>query len=139
MNAAEIFFQNYWRSQGKRVYVERVVDAAGLYGLNRKMVAAPKATSDWMLVDRGHTCWAEVKQCENPTRFPFSNIRPHQLARARMIWVAGGHYDFFIHSIARDHWFRVPAGVIIRLVNAGQKSVIWDDLGGLRWLSSLTQ
>lgn len=135
MNSAEKAFKKFWEAQGKSTYVERMHDAADNYGLtNGKTIAAFKQTSDWIVVHRGTTFWAEVKQCEGLTRFPFSNIRPHQLGRARMIRAAGGNYDFFIHSIALDVWFRVPCGVIIRLVDAGAKSVTWEDLGGFTWL-----
>jgi penicillin-binding protein-related factor A (putative recombinase) len=133
VNEAEQDFEDYWKGQGKDAYLDRPVDAAFLVGLNRgKKVAAPKATSDW-IVTCGETFYAEVKQSENPNLFPFANIKSHQLGRGQRIARAGGRYDFFIKSLVHDKWYRVPALVIQELVDAGKKSVNWKELEPYLW------
>lgn len=123
--ASEKQFDDHWLQYGKRALVYKFEDGAALYGLNKKAVANSKKPCDRIVVHDGRVIFAEVKSTQNETSFPFSIIKPGQIGYAKMIRAAGGTYEFFVHSLALNKWFRIPAGVVL---DNDKKSLRWDDL-----------
>lgn len=130
---SEQLFEEAWEACGKHAYCERVEDAAALFGLNKRRVASSKKTSDYLVTHRGGMFYAEVKSTEHPRLFEFKLLKTHQLGRARMILAAGGRYEIFVHSLALQRWYRIPAAEVFRVEETGRRSIAWPDLEEFRW------
>jgi penicillin-binding protein-related factor A (putative recombinase) len=127
---AENDFKAAFSRLGKEAVVIRFSDAAEAKVLNGRRAKARAQASDFLVVVRGETFFAEVKSCEEKVSFPHSNIQPHQLTRSRQILLAGGRYYFFIKAEQFDVWYRVPASIVH---NAERKSTRWTDIEGYSW------
>jgi penicillin-binding protein-related factor A (putative recombinase) len=122
---SEKIFDDYWASFGRRAALVKFEDAAALYGKNKRPVANAAKPSDRLVTFEGETFYAEVKSTIDPRRFGFNKIRKTQRGYAKQITAAGGRYDFYIHSLHLDQWFRVPAQVIL---TTEAKSLSWEEL-----------
>jgi len=124
LNAQEEF--ESWFT-GKLRYVFQFEDARQVMGaLKTKKVIVQAHPSDYIVTDNGVTFYAEVKSSENPTSFPFANIKTSQWAAAIQVTAAQGLYFFFIRKEPERVWYKVPASVIIDQYRAGIKSIKWS-------------
>ena len=131
MSVSEKLFEGLISSQGKRGYCFKLTDAKEVIGTNkRKGLKTKPQPCDYLVVLHKQMFTAEVKESENPTRFPLSNIRPGQLAHARMIHAAGGAYFFFLYQLKTGTWFKVPAPVIY---DHPGRSIAWTELQPYVW------
>lgn len=121
---SETLFEQLFKPLGKRAYVFKITDTKEVSGLNNRKVKTKPQPSDYIACIDGQTFLAEIKSCDQAT-FPFSNIRPNQLAHARMILAAGGAYFFFIYRPSARSWFKVPAQYIL---DHKAKHLKWDEL-----------
>lgn len=121
---SETLFEKLFEPLGKRAYVFKITDTKEVSGMNKRAAKTKPQPSDYIVCVDGHTYLAEIKSCDQAT-FPFSNIRPNQLAHARMIMAAGGDYYFFIYRPSARSWFRVPAKVIL---DHPVQHLKWDEL-----------
>ena len=127
---AENDFKNAFSALGKEAVVLRFSDAAEAKVLNGKFAKARAQASDFLVVVRGETFFAEVKSSEEKVSFPHSNIRPHQWARSKQIMLAGGRYFFFVKAEAYGVWYRIPAEI---LHASERKSTRWSDIERYSW------
>lgn len=123
-------FLQFFKKLGKRAFVHRLVDSADLRGLNNSPVRAPEQPADWVVTENGETYYAEVKSTTNKTSFPFSLITTNEEKSAKMQLAAGGKYMFFIHSLEKQQWFKVPASIVL---SHNKRSFKWDELIPYRW------
>ncbi len=128
---AEKEFEGFFKALGKKAYFHRLTDTAAAKATGGKQAFVVAQPSDYVGVLQSVTFFGEVKSSTNPTSFPYSNIKKNQLAQARRIIMAGGHYLFFIKSYALDKWYLVPAQVVIN--NQTSKSSKWTDLEPYEW------
>lgn len=128
---AELFFEAHWKQFGKKAWVHRFTDAAQAIGMNGAKTIAPAQPSDYFVVHNGESFFAEVKYSSDSTGFHHSNIRPKQMACARMSVPAGGTYLFFIKSKVTGKWYCVPAFVITTHTS---KTHHWADLAQYEWI-----
>lgn len=127
---AENDFKDAFKPLGKGAVVLKFSDAAEAKVLNGVRAKARAQASDFLVVARGETFFAEVKSSAEKVSFPHGNIQPHQLARSRQVVAAGGQYFFFIKSEALGQWFKVPASFIHR---ATKKSTKWSEIEDCKW------
>lgn len=139
---SEEIFEAYWDARGKRSYYHRLMDTADVMGRVRRALGKavpiagllPEQPSDYFVVDAEHgTMFAEVKSSQAKVSFPFSNIKRCQTRAAKRALAAGGQYFFFIHALAHECWFKVPAQVILECEGASLK---WSQLEKYRWTVS---
>lgn len=134
--SSEARFEAYWKSFGKRAYLERRIDLAHVRGLNPdvKGLKLPPQPSDYMLTVEGVTSYAEVKSCSNKTSFPFSQIETGQWTAMVQVVAAGGKYVFFLHNLETNTWYAVPGNIIKTISEQGKQSVKWAELEPFRYL-----
>jgi penicillin-binding protein-related factor A (putative recombinase) len=109
---AEKNFEAHFEQYGKEAAVFRLTDTAtakATAGRHAFIVAQP---SDYMVIVKGDTFFAEVKSTSDDRAFHFGNIQKKQIASSRRIVKAGGSYLFFIKALSLDQWYCVPAQVI---------------------------
>lgn len=125
---AEKFFEDYWDAK-PGADCERVTDSKALRGLNggRAVGDFPKP-SDYLVCDNGLLHYAEVKSTDKTTRFPFSDIRPAQKAKALTMAAIGGPYFFYIYSFGTSKWYILPAHQFAEAVKNGRKSITLEEL-----------
>lgn len=129
--SSEQKWENHFTSLGKSAFFYRVVDAAEVRGRTGKIGFVRPAPSDYVLVYKGRTTFAEVKSTQNATSFPFSILRTVQSAMATQILAAGGDYDVYVHNLITDTWYRIPYQVI----QATEKSSIpWSQLQDFKYV-----
>lgn len=127
--SSESLFENTFNSvYGTRAFVQQFYDAAYLHGMNRRPVKAPDQPADRLVTANGETFYAEIKSVTNGTSFPFSMIKPGQLKAARLQTLAGGLYNFFVHDLATDTFYLVPASQVLSTLAAGKKSLKWNEM-----------
>lgn len=85
-------------------------------------VVLSKAPSDFIVTNFGRVFFAEVKSTEN-LRGTTKKLFDQQAARRNQILTAGGDYEYFVYSEARDKWY-VLAGQAVR--NCPTRT--WEDL-----------
>ncbi len=88
--------------------------------------------SDMIVTDRGVTFYAEVKRSENPTSFPFANVKSSQWVAATRQVAAGGLYFFFLRHDPEGQWYKVPAAIMLLKYDV-KKSVRWTDIEQFKW------
>jgi penicillin-binding protein-related factor A (putative recombinase) len=125
---SEQIFEDYFASLGKRAYLHRLVDAAEVRGRTGKVGQIRPAPADYIVTCDGQTFYAEVKSTTHETRFSLSLLRTSQSAAAKQVLAAGGDYFVYIHSIARNEWFKAPYRSLQLLKQQGVSSVKWCDL-----------
>lgn len=116
----------------KRLFLERFKDTADATakangrskGGRKRLVIVDAQPSDYMMTLNGVTAYVEVKDCNNKTSFPFSNITTSQMIAAKRQVAAKGLYFFAIHH--KTQWYCVPAEVILNTTT--RKSLPWKDL-----------
>lgn len=123
-------FVSFFDDQGKDAYVIRLADTAAAKATGGAEAMIQAQPSDFIVVVKGVTHFSEVKSCQNPTSFPFSNIKRGQKIAARRVVKAGGSYLFWIKNIVTGVWYCVPSPVII---NHPRKSIRWDELEQYIW------
>lgn len=128
--AAEKEFESAFTLKGKGAFLHRLTDTAAAKATSGKKAFVAKQPSDYLVVDNGHTYFAEVKSSHDEVSFPHSNIQPYQMASARRIVKAGGTYVFFIKNLLTGQWYCVPAEVIVA---SEKKSTRWADIESYRW------
>jgi len=126
-------FQSRIKSFGKDAYIHKFTDTAEVRASTKGQGKAKKQPSDYIVVEHGVTYFAEVKRCETKTSFPFSRLSVGQLAAAKKIERAGGHYYVFVYSVARAEWFRLPAFTIEEQKKKGRKSLPWTEILTFKW------
>lgn len=140
----ENVFQNTLETAYKKaVFIERFKDTADATakanargrraGRVKRLVIVDAQPADFMVTLNGVTAYVEVKDCNNKTSFPFSNITTSQMIAAKRQVAAKGLYYFVIHH--KGIWHCVPAEVILETTD--RKSIRWTDLEAYQ-LESLT-
>lgn len=124
--ATEKLFQQALKPHGKNVFLFRFDDAADIRGRTGVAGYTKSQPADYLLTWYGETFYAEVKSCNNPRRFPFSQIRTSQRAAAKMQGAAGGAYWIYVYSLVNERWYRMPWQVVAALEDRGTKSREWD-------------
>lgn len=120
---SEDIFENALTAVG--AFVLRNTD---LYDAAKKRLVTGNKPSDF-LVTYGETWYAEVKSIESGNRFSFSSIQQEQWRVATRVNKAGGKYFFYLHFMAEDQWFKVPASVILQ---SDKKSLTITDVANHR-------
>lgn len=113
---------------GKAVHIVEFYDAAYLHGLNKRAVIAPEQPADRLVTANGQTFFAEIKSVLDGTAFPFSIIKTNQLVAAKKQMLSGGLYFFFVHNLATDTFYIVPAAEVFATIEAGKKSLKWSEM-----------
>ena len=127
--SSEALFDNTIKSvYGTQAFIQPLYDAAYLHGLNRRAVKAPDQPSDRLVTARGNMFYAEIKSVSDGTSFPFGMIKPGQFAAAKLQSLAGGLYNFFVHDLATDIFYIVPADLVFATIAAGKKSLKWSEM-----------
>ena len=108
----------------KRVFIHRNKDTGDASGRAGKLTIVAAQPSDYIVTLDGITAYVEVKDCNNKTSFPFSNIRESQWSAAKQQVAAKGLYFFVVHH--KGTWFCIPAKVILDTTT--RKSLPWKDL-----------
>lgn len=116
---------------GKALHIVEFFDAAYLHGLNKRAVIAPEQPADRLVTANGQTFFAEIKSVLNGTAFPFSIIKTNQLLAAKKQMLSGGLYFFFVHNLAGDVFYIVPASQVFETMESGKKSLKWNEM--TRW------
>jgi penicillin-binding protein-related factor A (putative recombinase) len=88
--------------------------------------------SDFLVVDDGHTFFAEVKSSHDEVSFNLNNVETMQWTAAIRSSAAAGSYFFFIRSEHLGLWFKVPASVMIEQRKT-KKSIKWTELQPYFW------
>lgn len=122
--SSEEIFERVYEDLG--AFVDRQSDM--LDAAKQKKVTTRKS-SDFLVTYNGQTWYVEVKSIATDTRFKFSSIQPAQWRAATRVVGAQGHYYFFLHFIAQNLWFKVPAKVIL---NSEKKSLTIDEVSSYR-------
>lgn len=105
--------------------------AKGTGGSNRIFTTSHPA--DYVVVDDGNMFYAEVKSSQELISFPFSNIKKSQWSAARRTESAKGDYFFFLKNENTQSWYRVPARVLLNVLDSGGKSIRWELLKPMLW------
>lgn len=121
---SEDIFEKVFESLG--AFVDRQSDM--LDAAKQKKVATRKS-SDFLVTYNGQTWYVEVKSIATDNRFKFSSIQPAQWRAATRVVAAQGHYYFYLHFMAQNLWFKVPAKVIL---NSEKKSLTIDEVSNYR-------
>lgn len=111
-----------------RAYVHRFEDAAALHGMNGHAVKVSKQPADYLICLNGQTMLAEVKSSVHATTFAFGCIKPHQIAAAKKIKLAGGQHKFFVHRIDTDVFYTLDVSQIEATLKDGRSSLKWADM-----------
>lgn len=131
--AAEKEFESWYNS--KLAFAHKFEDArAVISAVESRKVIVKGQPSDYHVTENGVAFYAEVKSCENPTSFPFSNIKKPQWRAAILVSAANGSYFFFIRKEPERLWYRVPAPFFISLQADNVKSVKWEHLERFRYV-----
>lgn len=118
---AEEQFKSWW--QGKQSFCFQFLDTRAAMGaLGTKRVFAAPHPSDFLVTDRGHMFYAEVKSFSGDS-FKFSNVQPAQWSAARQQIAAGGEYFFYLFATGNKQWYKLSASVLLKIYDAGRKSV----------------
>lgn len=113
--SSEEIFEAFIQSQGG--YADRLSDL--IDAVKQRKVATQKP-SDFIVTLKGEIHYAEVKSISEKDRFSFSGIQPSQWRAATHVTRAGGQYFFYLHFVAFNRWFKIPAKVIL---NSEKKSL----------------
>jgi len=108
----------------KKIFIQRNRDTADASGRAGKLVVVAAQPSDFIVTLNGITAYVEVKDCNNKTSFPFSNIRESQWVAAKQQVAAKGLYFFVVHH--KGQWYCIPAKVILSTTT--RKSLPWKDI-----------
>lgn len=125
---AERSFVDYWERIG---HVERLRDKRDLMGLNGgRNVADFKKPSDFLVSSPTHALhYAEVKSVQSGSSFPFKNIKEGQHKAAILETARGSSsFIFYIFSYELGRWYTMSCDQYTTLVNAGRKSVKFEEL-----------
>lgn len=83
--------------------------------------------SDFVCVYENGSVFSEVKSFKG-TRFPFSNIKPSQLAWAAKIHALQQPYMFYLFQKETETWYLIPAFIILNKAKEGIKSLSLTEL-----------
>ena len=83
--------------------------------------------SDFVCVYPNGSVYSEVKSFKG-NRFPFSNIKPSQLAWAAKIHALQQPYMFYLFQKETETWYLIPAFIILNKAKEGIKSLSLTDL-----------
>lgn len=108
----------------KRIFIQRNKDTGDASGRAGKLVIVAAQPSDFIVTLQGITAYVEVKDCNNKTSFPFSNIRESQWVASKQQVAAKGLYFFVVHH--QGTWYCIPAKVILDTTT--RKSLPWKDI-----------
>lgn len=118
---------------GKDHFVFQFHDTRAAMGASgSRRVFTTSHPSDYLVTSRGQMYYAEVKDSENETSFPFANIKKSQWAAATQQAAAGGNYYFFIRRNLCGTWYKVPAILLLQIRRIKQ-SVKWTELSDFIW------
>lgn len=97
------------------------------------MVYAHRNPSDFIVVERGETYFAEAKSTEN-IKGVSSSLFDEQKGERTRILRAGGKYFYFVYSFVRARWYKIPGAVI-----AEKATRTWEELAPytVRYLKGL--
>lgn len=125
-------FDSFW--SGKESFCFQFHDTRAAMGAGKtQRVFTAAHPSDFLVTDKGETFYAEVKSCENPTSFAFSNVQTAQWSAARQVGRANGKYFFFLFSHSKSSWFKIPGLILVNMKLEGKKSVKWAELLDFLW------
>lgn len=130
---SEHIFENKISAHGKNGYFYRIPDAAEVRGRTGRIGYIRKTPSDYIVTLYGETFYAEIKSTVNPKFFAKSFLKIGQKNAARQVLAAGGQYLIFIHSLATQEWYRVPANV---LIETPKTTFSWTELQHFKWAGS---
>lgn len=125
---AEEAFVKHWTKVG---HVQRLRDKKDLMGLNKgARLADFKKPSDFLVSSRVEPLhYAEVKSTVDGKRFSFSKIQDGQSSAALQEAKRGAKaYQFYIFSYALGQWFIMSCTEYAAAVDAGQRSIKFEDL-----------
>ena len=105
-------------------FADRLSD---LFDAVKQRKVTTRKPSDFIVTFNGETWYAEVKSVAEKDRFNFSSIQTSQWRSATRVTKAGGKYFFYLHFIAFNRWFKVPAKVIL---NSEKKSITIREVEG---------
>jgi penicillin-binding protein-related factor A (putative recombinase) len=125
---AETDFEDALDALGKSAYYHRLTDASDIKGLTGQVSNQACQPSDYIVVVRGVTYFAEVKSTSDATAFRFSLLRPSQSAHALRITRAGGQHTVWVKHVPSARWFKVPYTQIEATKAAGKMSIPWKEL-----------
>lgn len=126
---SEIRFQEIMQKGCKSAYVFRLPDTKEVRGrVGKGWVRAQP--SDYIVTEKGLTYYAEVKSTWDPKRFKKSLITTDQRKAAKLQVRAKGKYYFFVHRLAANRWYKIPAEFILLGTNS---SFLWEDLEMFIW------
>lgn len=117
----QIFEQTF---EGLGAFVNRISDS---FDAAKQRKVTTRKPSDFIVTYQGDTFYAEIKSISEKDRFSFSSIQPEQWRVATRVYRAGGKYYFYLHFIAFNRWFKVPAEVIL---NSEKKSITMREVEG---------
>ena len=122
-------FEAYIRSQGKAYYIHRFEDQKDLYRMNAgKRVKAGQKPGDFLIGWNGQCSLVDVKSTIDPVGFRLTEIRPAQKEAAVALTASLNTYFFFIHSLATNRWYRVDWQFIRDVLEAGRKTIRWEEI-----------
>lgn len=110
-------------------YIHRFVDTKAA----RNLVQGQPA--DYLICPRGGSLlsFAEVKLCNNPDRFPLSNLQLSQKSTMAQADLHGFPYHVYIKSGWRKTWYKISSATVLNLLSQGRKSITWDELENYKW------
>lgn len=120
MNKHELAFEKIQKMKG--IIPIRFLDTADTQELSSRQ------PSDYILVGTDGISFAEVKGCDNETRFDFRRVRDAQWIYADLITKKKQKYYFWVFNIREDKWYVIAAQYFLNLKREGAKSVKFADL-----------
>lgn len=131
---SEKIFDAHFKRLGKKAYSYSFTDTRRLRAEGGKGFANSRP-SDRIVTYLGETFYAEIKSTNDADKFSLSLIRPYQLGAAERQVNAGGKYYFFVHSIPRDCWFKIPAELVLQ---CEKRSIRFDHIKEHQWFPKLS-
>lgn len=116
-------FERDANSVGLNCFLHRFVDNSDLMNRgNRGHASLPRQPSDYLVVFKGQTFFAEVKATEQE-KFSLSRIEPAQWAAMMKAKVAGGRYYVFIWRPTLLKWSVVNGESLLEMSENNTKSL----------------
>lgn len=111
-----------WFNRNKSVACERFSDTGDTFQGRGVGVVISSKPSDFIVVDKGYTFFAEVKSTNNARGVTTSLFEQQRVKRDKFL-KAGASYSYFVFSTVRNAWYTIPANVIVENANR-----TWDEL-----------
>lgn len=129
---AQAEFEACWTGKDQWCYAFEDTRAAQGNSGKKVRVFTKARPSDYLVVNRGLTFFAEVKSSHDEVSFNLNNVETMQWTAAIRSVAAGGLYFFFVWSVHWHCWFKVPASVFVEQRKT-KKSIKWTELQPYKW------